>query len=90
MMGPNVKRLTVEFMAMIAVPPGSGFSAAVDTLLDNAKLKAVAREAQSQVREALDAVKAAPDNPWGEDDEAIAAEILRKVEERKAERRGGR
>jgi hypothetical protein len=42
----------------------------------------VAREATAWVEQALAAVKSARDNPYGDDDEAIAGEILRQVEAR--------
>jgi hypothetical protein len=43
----------------------------------------VAREAEAWVEQALAAVKAAPGNPYGNDDEAIAGEILSQIEARK-------
>lgn len=39
------------------------------------------------MQEALRIFKTAPDNPFGDDDEAIAGELLQKIEERQATRK---
>ena len=82
-MGPNFKKLVCQKMAVDAIPPDGG-------LMDGIKffqgdIAGAAREAQAWVRQAIDAVKAAPANPYGDDDEAIAGEILRQIEERQNE-----
>jgi hypothetical protein len=38
----------------------------------------------AQALAAIDAMRAAPDNTWGNDEEAIAGEFVRRIEERKA------
>jgi hypothetical protein len=81
--GPNVKRLIMERMAQIAVPAGGGMSDALAVLTDATRLVATGKEASEWVRQAIAVVKTAPDNPYGEDDEAIAGELLRRVEERR-------
>jgi hypothetical protein len=81
--GPNVKQLISHKMSLDAVPPGGGFADAVALLLDREKLLASNRAAIDWVKAALAAIKAAPDNTFGEDDEAIAGELLRRIDERK-------
>jgi hypothetical protein len=84
--GPNVKRLIAHKMSLLLIPPGSGKNALGVGLAGLAKpgnLVAVAREATAWVEEALAVVKTAPDNPYGEDDEAIAGAILEGIEARK-------
>ncbi len=82
--GPNVKKLMIHKMSLDAVPPGcgDGFASAIDYLLSPEKHRASARAALEWVRLALVAVKSAPDNPYGEDDEVIAGELLKQIEER--------
>lgn len=79
--GPNVRRLIAHKMSLIMVPPGAkdGFAAAVGSMLRPGGIGDAAKEATEWVRQAIAAVKAAPDNPHGDDDEAIAGEILRQV-----------
>jgi hypothetical protein len=82
--GPNVKQLITKRMAVLAIPPGtkSALGAGLAALLDSAKLRAHATQATDEVLAAIDAVKAAPDNTFGSDDEAIAGEMLRRARER--------
>lgn len=79
--GPNVKRLIIHKMAMDAIPDGGGFADGIDFLLSG-KLGESAKSATAWVKEALRVFKTAPDNPFGDDDEAIAGAILQKIEER--------
>lgn len=86
--GPNVKKLVCKKMSLILVPAGTGspFAHALGALTDPARLKAAAKEATEFVEAAIAVVKTAPDNPYGDDDEAIAAAILKGIEEREAQR----
>lgn len=79
MMGPNVKRLIIAKMSRDAVPDGGGLADAIGFLTSKDALLRGAREATKFVEAAIAAVKAAPDNKWG-DDEAIAGEILKQIE----------
>lgn len=82
-MGPNVKKLLIRRMTVILVPPGGVITplhAALVALTDPDKMESAAKVAYEWVQAALAAVKAAPDNPY-EDDEAIAAAVLTKLEE---------
>jgi hypothetical protein len=77
-MGPNVKKLIAHKMALDAIPPGGGVADGASFLLSG-KLGESAKAAAEWVKQAIAVIKAAPDNPYGDDDEAIAAEILRRV-----------
>ena len=82
--GPNVRKLICHKMALIMIPPGTkdGLATGIKALSSAKGLGDAAREATAWVFEAIDVVKTAPDNPFA-DDEAIAGEILRGIEERK-------
>lgn len=79
-MGPNFKKLVCHKMSVDAIPPNGGLMDGIRFLQGD--IAGAAREAQAWVRKAIDAVKAAPNNPYGDDDEVIAGEILRQIEER--------
>lgn len=81
--GPNVKRLICHKLSVDAVPAGGGFASAIEFLSDQERIINGARAATDWVQTAIAAVKAAPGNPYGDDDEAIAGEILRQIDERK-------
>lgn len=81
MQGPNVRKLISAKMAKDAVPSGGGVA---DALLFLSNPKAIASSAQAAtawVEAAILAVRqAAEPNPWkNADNEAIAGEILRRM-----------
>ena len=78
--GPNVKKLIIHKMSVDAVPLGGGLQDAIEYLASN--LADSGRQAAELVKRAIAVVKTAPDNPYGDDDEAIAGELLRRIEER--------
>jgi hypothetical protein len=80
--GPNVRRLIAHKMSLDAIPPGGGFADAVDFLLLG-RLSQSGKTATEWVNQAIRAVKSAPDNPYGDDDETIAGAILARIEEKK-------
>jgi hypothetical protein len=85
MQGPNVKRLIAHKMSLLMIPPGSGKNAlatGIAALMAPGNVGKVAREATAWVEAAIAVVKTAPDNPYGNDDEAIAGELLAEVEKR--------
>jgi len=82
MQGPNVKKLIARRMSVLMVPAGGGPADAIRELTSAENIAKRAREATAWARQAIAAVKTAPDNPYGGDDEAIAGEILRQVEAR--------
>lgn len=86
--GPNVRRLIARKMALLAIPVGSGkesFSLGLDVITNRDKFSATVHEAAAWVQAAIATMKTAPDNPYGDDDEAIAGEILKEIEQREKE-----
>lgn len=79
--GPNVKRLIIRKMSVDAIPKGGGFGDGIDFLMSG-KIGESAKAATAWVKEALRVFKTAPDNPFGDDDEAIAGHILAGIEAR--------
>lgn len=79
--GPNAKKLLAHFIALEAVPRGGGLADGLNFLTDNDRRRRGIAQAMSNLEAALAAVKSAPDNPYGDDDEAIAAAILERVED---------
>lgn len=82
--GSKVRALVLYHVSLTAIPPGTtdGLGAGIDFLLKPDALRQAYIAAGRFVRAALDAVKRAPDNPWGDDDEAIAADLVRRIEEK--------
>ena len=83
MQGRNVKKLIIRRMSMLMVPAGGSFADGVNVLSASNGISTFAREATEWVNAAIDEVKAASDNPYGNDDETIAGEILRQIEKKK-------
>lgn len=86
--GPNVRRLIARKMSLLAIPAGSGkdsLARGVEMFTDRDKFMTIATEANAWVQAAIDVMKTAPDNPYGDDDEAIAGSILKGIEEREAQ-----
>ena len=77
-MGPCVKKLIARRMARQMIPdsggPLDGFNA-----LTSGNLGGFAKEATTWVEEAIAVVKTSHDNPYGDDDEAIAQAILSNI-----------
>jgi len=84
--GPNLKKLAVRKMTIMAIPKDGTARDALDFLRDAQRLKETAKKATEWVALAVAAVREAGDpNPWRDaDDETIAGEILRRIEEREA------
>lgn len=81
----NVKRLVIEFMACLMVPPGGTVQSCLQNLTDHVRIKEMAKQAQADALAAIRLIKEAPDNPYGDDDEVIAGIILQKIEEKKSQ-----
>lgn len=81
--GPNAKKLLAHFIAREAVPVGGGLADGLNFLTDPFRRQRGMERAIANLDAALAAVKSAPDNPYGNDDEAIAAAILERVESAK-------
>ena len=77
--GPNLKKLMIRKMARDAVPPGTGnpMGATIEAMKDPTSLM---RRALAWCDEAVLAVRSAPDNPYGDDEEVIAGAILARLE----------
>jgi hypothetical protein len=89
--GPNVRRLIACKMAILAIPAGSGkdsFRLGLDAFTNRGKFSSMAAEASAWVQAAIAVMKTAPDNPYGNDDEAIAGAILEGIEQRKKDNAG--
>lgn len=86
--GPNVKRLIIHKMSFDAIPPSGGFAAGLQFLSNPKTIADGWRSAEKWVREALAVVRTGTgDNPWRTaDDEAIASELLRRIEEKDNQR----
>ena len=81
-LGPNAKRLLAHFIAWEAVPRNGGLADGLRFLSDPDARRRGLERAMSNTQTAIDLVKSAPDNPYGDDDEAIAAAILERVNRR--------
>lgn len=79
-LGPNMKRLLAAFAARISVPPGGGMADAIAVLTTPGRLQEVTREALKQADIAVAAMRAAPDNPYGDDEETIAGALMEAVD----------
>lgn len=86
-MGPNVRKLICHKISLLAVSPNGGMQDALNALTQPGRLLALAREATNWVNAAILAVKSAKDNHFGDDDEAIAAAILKGVDDLKSKRK---
>lgn len=84
-MGPNVKRLAILKMSRDAIPPGGSIADGVRFLSDKKGMVESLRKSESWALAAVEAVRQGGDpNPWrNSDDEAIAGELLRRIEARK-------
>lgn len=82
--GPNVKNLAIHKMSIDAVPSDGGFKHGLAFLMDKDRIINSARASMKWVFEAIDLVRSAPGGELLGDDEAIAGEILKKIEERRA------
>lgn len=80
--GPNVRKLIVELMAREIVPKGGGLIETCEAMVKPGGINNAAKNATKFAEEAIAEIKAAPDNTFGDDDEVIAGEILRRVYER--------
>ena len=87
--GPNVTKLILQFVACEAIPTGEEVFGSVMTFFRDAdKRKQILNKAETDALSAIKLIKSAPDNPFGDNDEAIAGILLQKIEERKIQQRG--
>jgi len=88
-MGPNVKKLIAHKMSLEMVPSGSGFMGAIEAIREPGRIGREAKAATDWVQMAITAVRSAPDNLFGDDDELIAGEILRRLNDPQRSSSGG-
>ena len=81
--GPNVKKLIVLFISRGAIPAGGGLADGIEFFRNPERRKDILAQAEANAIQAIQVIKSAPDNPYGEDDEAIAGDLLKRIEERK-------
>ena len=84
-LGPNVRKLWAIKMATDAIPANGGLVDGLKFLSSKESIASGAKAASEWTQAALLAVRqAAEPNPWkNATDEEIAAEILRKIEQKK-------
>lgn len=81
--GTNVTKLITQFIAHEAIPAGGGIASAVEFFQNAERRKQVLTAAETKAIRVIELIKTAPDNPFGNDDELIAGELLKKIAERK-------
>ena len=81
-MTTNVNKLIIRKISVDAIPKGGGFQDAIGFLTNPTAICETAKRAKEWVGAAIQAVKDAPDNPYGDDDEVIAGIILEEIEKR--------
>jgi len=84
--GPNVEKLIIKFIAREAVPPGGGLASGLEFFSNPERRKQILESAEAKAVQALQLIKSAPDNPFGDDDEQIAGELLKMIEEKNRQR----
>jgi len=78
----NVAKLTIKRLSVLAVPRGGGIADGIKFFRDEEHRKKLVLEAEAWTKEAIKVFKTAVDNPFGDDDEAIAGYILDKIQGR--------
>lgn len=78
---PNVKKLIIHKMSMLAIPVGSGKESVALGIQAIMNVAPIYQQARDWVETAIATVKAAPDCPYTTDEE-IAGVILAGLEER--------
>lgn len=84
-LGENARRLMLHKASRDAIPSGGGMADGIAFLMDTEKMKASFQAATEWTFAAIDVMKTAPDNPYGDDDEAIAGAYLAEIERREDE-----
>lgn len=82
-MGENARKLLSHFIATEAIPSGGNFLDGMRFLMDEDTRTQGVERAMENTLKAIDLVKSAHDNPYGDDDEAISAAILERINQRR-------
>ena len=80
-LGPNMKRLLAFKVSRDAIPNGGGVASGIAFLLNPEKMAETSRKALEWCDQAIAAVRATPDNPYGNNEEDIAAAILKRIDQ---------
>lgn len=91
-MNSAFKRLVIELMAKNAIPTGGGVADGLAFLSSSKSIADGFKKAEEEAKLACWLVRSASEwkepNPWKDaDDETIAAELMRQIDERKAKER---
>jgi hypothetical protein len=86
-LGPNMRRLLARVVARRAIPSGGGLADGINFIKDQNRFKQVHRESLAWIDEAINVIRSAPDNCYGDDEETIAGVIVDEVEKAINERR---
>lgn len=81
----NVRKLASLKASRDAMPDGAGLADAMEFIMDRTRFIETMKASVIWAFEAIDAVKASPDNPYGDDDEEIAGAILAQINFKKAD-----
>lgn len=88
--GANMRRLISYKAAQNTNPDGGGIGGAMNALSSALQtpghMAEIFSDAQKWADEAVNVIRALPDNPYGDDEEAIAGAFLEEIENRKTER----
>lgn len=80
--GPNMQKLAAFKASRDAIPDGGGLVDAIDFIKDQNRFKKSMLDSVLWAFAAVDVMKTAPDNPYGDDDEVIAGAIVAEIEKR--------
>ena len=86
--GPNAKKLIFHKMSLDAIPSGGGIMDGIAFLKSPERIRDGMAAATKWVFDSIDAIRSARGGDAMGDDEAIAGEILRQIDERKKQARG--
>lgn len=81
--GKYVTKLITRFFIIEIIPKGGGVDDALKYFQDREHRKRVTDAAEKKAIAAIELVKTAPDNPFGDDDERIAQALLSLDEKRR-------
>ncbi len=83
-LGPNAKELLIRFMSRVAIPDDGNIADGARFFLNNEHRKKVMDHAWENMNAAITAVRSTSDNPYRDDEEAIAGAILEQVKQRES------
>lgn len=85
-LGPNAQKLFIRFISREAIPSGGDITDGTKFFLDKVHREKVMDKAFTNFEAAITAVRLAPDNPYGDNEEIIAGAILEQIEQRESAR----